>query len=251
MKLPVILFFFCCGFLVNGFGQKDHHLVLSPKITVESKSITNFDKLVIGEDFEVIIRFSDKDEGVKIEANENLHDYIIVGKEGNTLILDTKSYHTGSYNSNWKKRKEGARERLTAYVTTKNLVAIKAEEDVDIELENTLTTSNLTIKLEEDCVLSGDIEVKNLIADLEEDCVLDLEGSAYTLELNAYEDSQFKNYDFTVQDLVVDLRGDSQAKLTVNGNIDVRASGDSQFTYKGKGTIIRERIKGDSSVRFW
>ena len=64
-------------------------------LTTETKNITGFDKIEVGEDFEVFIKFSNRAESIKIEANENLHDCIIVKKEGNTLKIDTKSYSTG------------------------------------------------------------------------------------------------------------------------------------------------------------
>ena len=229
------------------FGQWGNHIELSHKITTETKNITGFDKILAEEDFEVFIQFSDKAESVKIEANENLHEYIIVEKEGSTLKISTKSYSTGNYGN----KKSGARERLVAYVTAKNLTAITGSEDVVFELDNKLIAPSLDIKLEEDCSLSGVLEVQNLTVELDEDAVLDIEGSAHKMDLVANEDSMVKNYDFVVHDLVVRLREDSEAKLTVNGNIDLRASGDSQFYYKGNGTIVRQRLTGDAEMKHW
>ena len=156
MKLPVLTLFATLLTIGTTFGQWDNQLELSHKITTETKNITGFDKIEVGEDFEVFIKFSDQAESIKIEANENLHDYIIVKKEGNTLKIDTKSYSTGNYNS----RKRGAKERLVAYVTTKNLTAIEGDEDVTIELDDKLVANTLNIKLNEDCTLSGVLEVK-------------------------------------------------------------------------------------------
>ena len=215
----------------------------------EKKAIKNFDKLEVGEDFEVIIKFSDKEESVEIEANENLHDYIIVEKVGNTLKIDTKSYSTG-----YKRKKgynESAKERLVAYITAKQLTEIEGEEDVTIELDDKLVGRSLTINLDEDCVLEGHIEVRNLTVELNEDSALDLEGSAQYMQLEANEDSMVKGYDFEVGDLNVELSGDSEAKLNVNGNIELRARGDSNFYYRGKGKITRQRLTGDSEVKYW
>jgi len=161
--------------------------------------------------------------------------------------IDTKSYSTG-YGI---KNKGGARERLVAYITAKQLTAIKAEEDVVIELDDKLVGKNLTIDLDEDSVLEGHIEVQNLMVELNEDSSLDLEGSAQNMEIEANEDSLIKGYDFEVGDLNVELSGDSEAKLTVNGNIELRARGDSNFYYRGKGKITRQRLTGDSEVKYW
>ena len=247
MKLPVLTVFIALLTIGTAFGQWDNHLELSPKITTETKNITGFDKIVAGEDFEVIIKFSDQAESVKIEANENLHDYIIVKKEGNTLEIDTKSYSTGNYGA----KRGGAKERLVAYVTAKHLTAIEGAEDVVFELDDKLVANTLNIKLDEDCTLSGVLEVQNLIVELDEDSVLDIEGSAHKMEIDANEDSMVKNYDFVVHNLTVRLREDSEARLTVNGEINLRGSGDSQFYYKGNGKVVKKRLTGDAEMKHW
>ncbi len=144
MKLPVLTLLMTLLTIGTAFGQWGNHLELSHKITTETKNITGFDKIEAGEDFEVIIKFSDKAESVKIEANENLHDYIIVKKEGSTLKIETKSYSTGNYGN----KRGGAKERLVAYVTAKNLVAIEGQEDVIFELADKLVTNTLNIELD-------------------------------------------------------------------------------------------------------
>lgn len=229
------------------FSQRGNYLKLSHKITTEEKNITNFTKIDAEEDFEIIIEIGQK-ESVQIEANENLHDYILVEKAGNnTLKLRLKNYSTWSNN----RKNDGARERLTAYVTMKDLTTITASEDVTIELLDKLRTDNLTFDMDEDCTFDGEIEVNNLVANLDEDSQLNLKGSASTFELEAEEDSYVKGYKFVVGDLNVELGGDSEAKLTVNGNINLRARGDSNFYYKGNGTIIKQRLTGDSEVKYW
>ncbi|MEM1121833.1 MAG: head GIN domain-containing protein [Bacteroidota bacterium] len=228
------------------FAQwSNNYIELSPNITTKDHLISNFKKLDVGEDFEVFVKFGNV-ESIKIEANENLHDLIIVEKKGNTLKIDTQPYST------WAKgKRQRTNERLVAYITAKELVSIEGEEDVVIELDNRLETASLDIRLDEDATLSGAIKVKNLMVDLNEDSTLDLEGSAQKMELMANEDSMFKSYDFEVQDLIVELNEDSQAKITVNGTIDLEARGDSNFYYKGNAKIVRQRLRGDSQVKSW
>lgn len=230
----------------TAFSQWDKRIQLSHKITTEEKNIKDFTEIDAEADFEIIVRIADE-ESVKIEANENLHDFIIVEKEGNTLKLRLKRYSTYNKQSS----RNQVREKLVAHVSMKTLTAVTAKEDVVIELIDKLTTDKLTFDLEEDCTFEGEIEVNNLVADLEEDSQLDLKGSAKNFILEAEEDSSIKGYKFEVDDLEADLSGDSEAKLTVNGNINLRARGDSNFYYKGKGTIVKQRLTGDSEVKYW
>jgi len=225
------------------FGQsRNNHIKLSHEITTEVKNITGFDKIDVSEDFEVFIRFSDKEESVKIEANENLHDLIQVEKEGETLKIYTKDYSCGMNGG-------GADEKLVAYITAKNLSEIKGDEDVTIKLEDKLSTDKLTIFLEEDCTLKGHIEVENLFVGLDEDSVLELKGSAQKMDVKANEDSVIKSFDFTAGDLNIVLRDESEAELTVTGAIKLRASGESSFHYRGDGNFVSKRLRGESEVK--
>ncbi len=230
-------------FFSNAFGQKnDKYLQLSHTITTETKTITGFDKIEVSEDFEVFIRFSDNVEKVKIEANENLHDLIQVEKHGTTLKIYTKSYSTGYKNNS-------ADEKLVAYITAKNLTEIRGDEDVVIRLEDKLNTENLTILLDEDCTLTGHLDVENLKVDLDEDSVLKITGTANKMVVAANEDSIIKSFDFVVDDLDIDLTDESEAKLTVNGDIKLKATGESTFHYRGDGGFINKRVRGESEVR--
>ncbi len=230
----------------SAFAQKgDNYIKLSHKITTETKAITGFDKIDVSEDFVVYIRFSDKAEKVEIEANENLHDLIVVKKEGETLKIHTKSYSSRSYNGG------GAEEKLVAYITAKSLSEIKGDEDVVIKLKDKLRTEDLKIHLNEDCTLKGELDVKNLTVVLDEDSVLDIEGSAKKMDVKANEDCMIKSFDFVVGDLVIELRDESEAKLTVNGNIDLDAREESNFHFRGKGKFVKKRLKGESKVKTW
>ncbi len=223
----------------------DNYIKLSHNITIENKNITGFDKIEVSEDFEVYIHISDEEEKVEIEANENLHDMIIVEKEGSRLKISTKSYST-SYNS---RKKESAQERLIAHITARNLSEIIATEDVKITLEDKLYAENLTIDLDEDSTLAGSIEAQNLVVLLDEDSVVDIDGSAETMRLAAHEDSTIKGFYFRVGTLEAKLTEDSVAKLTVNGAIDLRAKEDSYFYYRGDGHFTRKQLTGDSEVK--
>ncbi len=245
MKLSIFTFLFTCCLFLNAFGQKGTpHLELSETITTETKNITGFEKIDVSEDFKVIVRFSDEEEKVEIEANENLHDYIVVERVGSTLKIFTKSYNTGNYNGY-----RSADERLVAYITAKNLNEIKGYEDVDIVFKDAFTTSELKIILDEDCTLKADLKVENLMVDLNEDSTLDIKGSAENMDIKAHEDSIIKSYDFVVdEDLVVHLSDESEAELTVNGDIKLKATEESTFSYRGEGRFLKKQVRGESEV---
>lgn len=247
MKLTLSIVF--AFMFLSVFAQRGNNFIkLSKNITTESKDVTGFSKIDISEDFKVYLRFSEDTEKVEIEANENLHDFIQVEQDGEVLRISTKSYST-SYNN--RNKNSGAQERLAAYITTKRLTEIKADEDVKIILKDDFLGDKLTLDLNEDCILAGHLEVRELVVNLDEDSVLDIGGSAETMTVVANEDSIIKGLDFVVGDLNIKLNEDSMAKLTVNGDISLRAKGDSYFYHKGNGVFVKKLLTGDSEIRKW
>lgn len=222
-------------------AQMGNNIQLSSNITTLTKDISGFDKIEVSEDFEVYIHFSDSTEKVDIEANENLHELINVEKDGSTLKINTKSYSTIG--------RSKVKERLVAHITAKQLVEIKGNEDVVIHLKDKLSTKELSIDLDEDSTLSGHIEVQRLKVNLDEDSILDITGSAQSLNLKADEDSVMKGFDFVANDVTAHLNEDSEAKLTINGGIKLRAKEDSYFHFKGDGHFVRKILTGDSEVK--
>jgi hypothetical protein len=232
---------------VSAYSQiGDNYIKLSHDITKENKNITGFQKIEVSEDFEVYLSFSETSEEVVIESNENLHDRIIVEKEGDKLKISTKPY---SYSYNNRKKDSGAKEKLVAYITAKKLTEIKGTEDVTFLLKDKLYADNLTIDLDEDTSLKGYIEAQHLVVLLNEDSTVYLKGGAKSMKVDADEDSIIAGYDFVVGDIDINLNEDSVAKLTVNGEINLRAKEDSYFYHKGDGHFNRKHLSGDSEVR--
>src|SRR6056300_450284 len=60
-------------------------------ITYRNINVTDFSAVEIANDFNAYITFSDTEESIEIEANENLHQYIVVKKEGNNLVVRLKN----------------------------------------------------------------------------------------------------------------------------------------------------------------
>ena len=224
----------------------DNYIKLSENITTENKNITGFDKIDVSEDFIVHIHYSADAERVEIEANENLHDLIKVEQNGRALKIYTDSYST-SYNS--RKKHKGAKEVLVANITVQKLTEIKGNEDVIITLEDKIYSDNLVIDLDEDSTLEGTLDVENLIVKLNEDSVLDIKGSAKSMDVKADEDSVINGFGLEVDRLTIELNEDSEAKLTVNGEIDLVAKEDSYFHYKGEANFTRKKVRGDSEVK--
>lgn len=209
----------------------------SSVITTKEYDFSNFTSLDVSNDFKVYVSFSDDEEKVSIEVNENLLEHVVVELNNSNLEIRLKN------NLNIR-----GNETLNAYVTTSAIADFQASGDAEIYLNNKLISDNTSIKLSGDSRFDGILETTNLDANIKGDSYLKLVGFTDNLDINLSGDSKIERYGFSVKSLKIDLKGDSEGYLTVTESIDIKATGDSKFHYKGDATIVREDLSGDSKL---
>ncbi len=277
MKARIILSaIFALGLSLTSCEQ--YSFTPSGDITNIEKDITGFDALDVSHDFTVFVKFSDAEESVRIEADDNFSDHIVVEKIGSTLHISLE----GIQNIR-------GRKTLNAYITTPTLKDIEATGDSKVILENELQNEQVKINLRGDSQLQGPISANHLAASISGDSKMILDnmmqgesviltvkgdskfeggfdvttidalltgdsqinliGEADNANIEARGDSKVKSYNFTVKSLDIDLASDSDAYLTVTDEMSVKASGDSVMNYKGNPTINKQQLSGDAKVK--
>jgi hypothetical protein len=183
------------------------------------------------------ITFSDNEEYIEIEANENLHDYIIAKKDGDKLIVKLKN------NINIK-----GRETLNVYITTPQIDRFEASADAQIHLQNALITTDAEIIVSADAYFTGEVDVDYLKVIASADSKADLYGYVDSLNAKLSADAQLEDYDLIVNDLKIDMSADCKANLTVLETINIDASADSVLRYKGDAVITHQNLNADSKI---
>ena len=75
------------------FMACDHDTIrASGEVTSLEYSIPEYSELEVSNAFNAYVTFSDTEESIRIEANDNLHDKIVVNQEGNALIIRLKKF---------------------------------------------------------------------------------------------------------------------------------------------------------------
>ncbi|MGS0528251.1 GIN domain-containing protein [Zobellia nedashkovskayae] len=69
------------------------HVKASDEITTKDLTISDYDKLKVSNAFDVYVNFSEGEEQIRIEANDNLHERIVVAREGNEIIIKLKKVY--------------------------------------------------------------------------------------------------------------------------------------------------------------
>jgi hypothetical protein len=225
-----VLFTFC--------SKDDETITPSDKITEEVKNITGYDNIDASSAFNVNVTFSDTEERIIIEANENLHQYIIVDKVSDRLSIKIRDGISISGNAT-----------LIAHITTKQINGYTASGASRFILKNKLTTNDeVQIELSGASKFNGEIVAPVVEAELSGASMIDITGSTDIFDVYASGASHVRDYGFIVNNLDIELSGASSAWLTVNEKMDVVASGASMLNYKGTGTINSQELSGGSQI---
>lgn len=216
----------------------DHDVVPDSNVTIVQATYSEYQSIDVSTAFTVFVSFSDTDELIEIEANDNLHQYIEVRKENGVLKIGLEDNVRVRGNST-----------LKAYITTKSISGFEASGASRIIVENPVIEEVIHVYLSGASVFLGELSCYNLYADLSGASNLDASGSAFDFDLEVSGASVVRDYGLSVVQLDAELSGASNVFITVEDEIDVEASGASNLHYKGNATIIRKDLSGASTVK--
>jgi hypothetical protein len=215
---------------------------------------TDFSNVEVDCCFKVDITRADS-YGVVVTGEERLFDYINAVKSGHTLKISIKplNFYTRPKLEFRITMPELRKLRLGA--AAKGTVSgFRSEEPFDLKLSG---SSNLEIDMEAGearLEVSGASRVKGSMKVADAELVLsgasrtELSGSAGNAVLSAWGASTLDLADFTLNDTTVNLKGASQAAVTVNGRLDLDLSGGSRLTYGGTPTMGSIKVSGASCL---
>jgi len=225
------------GFIFTSCEKDDFNVVPSAKVTTINFPASGISQLDVSDVFNVYVSFSETEESVQVEANENLHSLIEMSQSGNKLIVGLQKNTSIS----------GA-PVLNVYIKTATLTKVKAEGASFVEFENLLETSQLDVEITGASKVSGNIEVVDLVANLTGASILDVSGESNSFEIDASGASEMYDFDFVSNTLNANLEGGCNISLTINEKLNVRATGASNVFYKGNGVIESQNLSDASRI---
>jgi len=209
----------------------------SGEVTSLNYSIPDYSRVKISNAFNAYVTFSDTEESIRIDANENLHGKIIVKREGNALVIRLKKLTNVRGNAT-----------LNAYITTKNIADFDLSGASSLSLENLWDVQNGKVELSGASDFTGEVLADRLELDMGGASNANIYGNIGTLHADLSGSSDIRDYDLLIERLNIDMSGASEAFISVNESIDVEASGASELNYKGSAVIISKELSGASEI---
>jgi len=216
----------------------DHDTIrASDEVSSLEYSIPDYSTVKVSNAFNTYVTFSDTEENIRIEANENLHDRIIVKREGNSLVIRLKKFTSVRGNAT-----------LNAYIITKDISNFDISGASKITLENLWDTADGRIELSGASNFTGEVVVDRLNLDMGGASSLDIYGKVASLDAELSGSSDIRDFDLAVENAKLEMSGASEANLSISESIDIRASGASSLKFKGDAKITYKRLSGASEI---
>ena len=207
------------------------------EVTSREFNFSGYTSLKVSDAFNVYVQFSDTEESIVIEANENLQDRIRIDMEGNTLDIRIKDRTSMKGDAT-----------LNMYIATKSITEFNITGASKLTLESALVAADADIRLSGASEFEGELNVGRLELDAKGASDIDIFGKVDRLDSSLSGASKLTNYDLAVEILDIHLKGASDAFLSVSKTIDIEASGASKLNYKGEAVIRGIKLSGASEI---
>jgi len=138
--------------------------------------------------------------------------------------------------------------KMKAYVTVKNIDELQASGGSDVYVEGSLQASALNLHLSGGSDFHGRVDAGTFTVRQSGGSDVKISGKAASISIDASGGSDFIGYDMATDNCDIDASGGSDVYITVNKEMNVRASGGSDVSYKGNGVIKNYNASGSSDI---
>jgi len=208
----------------------------------EPRNLSGFHVIKISNAFTVYISQGNED-AVAISASKaEYREKIITKVENGVLIIrfdDDKKFWKG-----W----NGDKTKLKAYISVKKIDRLDVSGACDVFFEEGISSEDLIVRLSGASDLKGKIDAKKLSFDISGASDATISGNAAELSVEASGASDFKGFDMTTNYCTAEASGASSVNITVNKELNAKASGASSVRFKGEGLIRDIKTSGASNV---
>src|SRR5690606_7140756 len=202
-----------CNFSMNlGPGVSGNDNVVTKERTING----DFDEIKVSNGLDVYLT-QDTNEGIRIQADENLHDIIMTSVENNILSIYTKE------NINYAASRK-------VMVSFDAITKIKATSGCDVYITNTIKADALELSTTSGSDMELDIDVTSVTCDASSGSDIKLTGKADNLVAEASSGSDIKAGDLITK--TSEVRASSGADTTVNATENLTANSGSDGEVK-------------------
>jgi len=181
------------------------------------------------------------EEAIAVSASEQKHlDRLVTEVVDGTL----KIYYENK-DGYWK----SGTKKLKAYVSFKTLEKLNVSAGSIATVNGSITSDKLDMHVSSGAEFNGVINAKELSAGVGSGASVKLTGNADKLKVSASSGAMFKGYDFAVNYCDASAGSGGSVHITVNKELNAKASSGGDIKYKGEGLIRDIHTGSGGSVK--
>ena len=191
-------------------------------ITTQTRSAGHFNSIDVSGNIDVYAR-QDSTPAIKVEADENLQQYIQTLDDGEVLRIKTQE----GYNLN-------SSRQIKVYVSSAMFKKFEASGACAIFSDGKITSaSNMNIDLSGSCSTTLDLNAPKISADVSGACTVNLKGQTKDFEISGSGSTTLKCFDLLAENVSVDISGAGDAEVYASVKLSGSISGAADVHYKG------------------
>lgn len=160
---------------------------------------------------------------VRVEADENLQQYIDAFVDGDVLRVKTQE----GYNIR-------SSRKIKVYVSAPTLKKFEASGACDIFSESKITsTSDVDISLSGSCDVTLELSAPKIFADVSGACTVKLKGDTKDFKVEGSGSTDIKCFELVADNVNLDISGAGDAEVFANAKLVGEISGAASVHYKG------------------
>ena len=207
-------------------------------VVTQNRTVSAFSKISIEGVFPVELSQDGNAEFVKVEADENLQDYITVENDGNELVVklkDEASIHKSK--------------KMKVYINIKKLSELNFKSVGSLTTVNQLKLDTLELNSESVGKLNLDIEAAFLRANLSSVGASTLKGKVNEVCINNKSVGTLSAYDLKAGTLKIHNTAIGTAEVYADSAFYIRSSAIGTLYYKGPGVVKELSSEGIGKVK--
>jgi hypothetical protein len=204
-------------------------------IVTEQRNVGRFTGIEAGGALEVRVR-QDAASGVRIQADQNLQEFIEAFTDGNTLVVKQKK----GYNLDPSKE-------IIVYVSAPAFKNLEVSGASRLISDSPISGDKLELFVSGASEVNVEVKVSRLEAEVSGASTVQVRGSSSAFSTEASGASKIRCLDLVTDETTLDISGATHAEVTANKQLNIEASGASEVRYQGNANIKQES-SGASSV---
>lgn len=204
-------------------------------VSKERKIGEDFSRVKVSSGIDLYIKQGNKTE-LTVEADENLHDYIVTEVRGDQLRI----YVDGNI---WRAK---ARK---VYLTVTSIEELKATSGSDVFSQGVIKAEDLDLSTSSGADMRIEIDAYNVTTHSSSGSDLRVTGKANTHETSASSGSSINAYGLESKDVTAKVSSGADIGVFASESINARASSGGDIRYKGNPEKVNKKTSSGGGVR--